>query len=200
MKLGCEDETAATAAVLTSRFFRKLPANLNAVCPFSLATAALYLAGKVHDDFVKIRDAINVAYAALHPGEAGPIEVGELYWAMRDGVGALELLLARTLAFQLAFTHPHLYASQYLDSLRSWCRREKWDQGTPFPPSAAPTVKGNELDVAARVAEVALTLLRDSYIKPELPTSAVPQVFALACISIALGEISTSPYSHREME
>lgn len=64
------------------------------------------MAGKIKDDPVKIRDVINVAHSTLNRG-ASPLELGDEYWSMRDAIVQAELLIARTLKFDLNIEHPH---------------------------------------------------------------------------------------------
>lgn len=71
-----------------------------------IASSTLYLAGKIKDDPVKIRDVINVAHSTLNRGSP-PLELGDEYWSMRDAIVQAELLIARTLKFDLNIEHPH---------------------------------------------------------------------------------------------
>lgn len=71
-----------------------------------IAASSLYLAGKIKDDPVKIRDVINVANITLNRGSL-PLELGDEYWSMRDAIVQAELLIARTLKFDLNMEHPH---------------------------------------------------------------------------------------------
>ncbi len=100
-----------------------------------IATTALYLAGKVEEQHLKLRDVINVChrwlstrmeklsfplhsdssskkrlalslFRTLHP-KREPLDIGEEYWAMRDSVVQTELLIMRMLQFQVNFSHPH---------------------------------------------------------------------------------------------
>lgn len=76
------------------------------ICFQLIAASSLYLAGKIKDDPVKIRDVINVAHITLNRG-ASPLELGDEYWSMRDAIVQAELLIARTLKFDLNIEHPH---------------------------------------------------------------------------------------------
>lgn len=71
-----------------------------------IAASALYLAGKIKDDPVKIRDVINVTHNTLNRGTP-PLELGDEYWSIRDAIVQAELLIARTLKFDLNIEHPH---------------------------------------------------------------------------------------------
>lgn len=71
-----------------------------------IAASALYLAGKLKDDPVKIRDVINVTYGTMNRG-APPLELSDEYWAIRDGIVQAELLITRMLKFDLSIVHPH---------------------------------------------------------------------------------------------
>lgn len=71
-----------------------------------MATTCLYLAGKIKDDGLKIRDVMNVSSNTLHRGSQ-PLELGDQYWSIRDAIIQAELLIMRTLKFQVVFVHPH---------------------------------------------------------------------------------------------
>lgn len=72
-----------------------------------IAASSLYLAGKIKDDdAVKIRDVINVAYCTLNRDSA-PLDLNDEYWAMRDAIVQAELLITRTLSFDLNIELAH---------------------------------------------------------------------------------------------
>lgn len=66
----------------------------------------MYLAGKVKDEPLKVRDVINVARNTLHRGSS-PLDLNEEYWHMRDAIVQAELLVLRMLKFEVTVTHPH---------------------------------------------------------------------------------------------
>lgn len=66
----------------------------------------MYLAGKIKDENVKIRDVINVAHATMNRNSP-PLELNEDYWTMRDSIVQAELLITRVLKFDLSAVHPH---------------------------------------------------------------------------------------------
>lgn len=104
VKLHMKPLTSATASVLYYRFFRA--ASSDDYDAFLIASSCLYLAGKVKDDPVKIRDVINVSHATLNR-DATPLELGEEYWTLRDSIVQAELLITRMLKFDLGVVHPH---------------------------------------------------------------------------------------------
>lgn len=71
-----------------------------------IASTCLYLAGKMKDDPLKIRDVMNVAYNTIHRGSQ-PLELGDQYWSMRDAIVQAELLIMRMLKFNATLIHPH---------------------------------------------------------------------------------------------
>lgn len=81
-----------------------------------IAASTLYLAGKIKDDPLKIRDIINVTHNTLHRGSS-PLEIGEEYWNMRDAIVQAELLIMRILKFEVSIIHPHKYMLHYLKSM-----------------------------------------------------------------------------------
>ena len=42
----------------------------------------------------------------MHP-DSPPLDVGEPYWSIREGIAKLELLVLRTLGFQVKVAQPH---------------------------------------------------------------------------------------------
>jgi len=85
----------------------KLLIQLSLLKPQLIAASSLYLAGKIKDDeSVKIRDVINVAYCTLNRGNA-PLDLNDEYWSMRDAIVQAELLITRTLGFDLNIDLAH---------------------------------------------------------------------------------------------
>jgi len=72
----------------------------------SIASATLYLASKVQDETVRLRDLINVCYHTLHR-DAAPLRLAEDYWNFRDSIVHAEMLTMRLLQFDTTFDHPH---------------------------------------------------------------------------------------------
>lgn len=108
IKLNVKPLTSATAAVILHRFYREVDSADYDI--FLIASSSLYLAGKIKDDPIKIRDVINVAHNTLNKC-SNPLELGDEYWAMRDGIVQAELLIARMLKFDLNVVHPHKVSS-----------------------------------------------------------------------------------------
>nr|CAD7572396.1 unnamed protein product [Timema californicum] len=104
IKLDAQPLTIATASILFHRFFKE--ADVGGYDVYLIASTTLYLAGKVKDDPLKIRDVINVTHNTLHRGSA-PLELGDEYWNMRDAIVQAELLIMRMLKFEVTITHPH---------------------------------------------------------------------------------------------
>lgn len=129
-----------------------------------IAASTLYLAGKVKDDPLKIRDVINVAHNTLHRG-SGPLELGEEYWNMRDAIVQAELLIMRVLKFEVSIIHPHKYMLHYLRSVEGWLGPQEWCR--------------------APVARTAAAFLQDFHHDPAVLDYS-PQHIAVACISLAL--------------
>lgn len=114
----------ASACVLYHRFLKLCHDNDNKVYDEALVgTTALYLASKTEEFPCKLRDVINVSYRVLHQNKA-PLEVGSLYWELRDSVVNCELMMLRTLQFHVAFNNPHKYLVHYLKSLDDWLAEE----------------------------------------------------------------------------
>nr|CAD7407780.1 unnamed protein product [Timema cristinae] len=162
IKLDAQPLTIATASILFHRFFKE--ADVGGYDVYLIASTTLYLAGKVKDDPLKIRDVINVTHNTLHRGSA-PLELGDEYWNMRDAIVQAELLIMRMLKFEVTITHPHKYMFHYLKSLESWFSKEEW--------SRVPLTK------------TSFAFLQDFHFEPSI-LDYTPQHIAVACINLAL--------------
>uniref|UniRef100_B3NZ59 Cyclin-Q n=1 Tax=Drosophila erecta TaxID=7220 RepID=B3NZ59_DROER len=101
-----------------------------------IAASSLYLAGKIkEDETVKIRDVINVAYCTLNRGNA-PLDLNDEYWSMRDAIVQAELLITRTLGFDLNIDLAHKYLLHYMKTLQDWVGPEVWNS-VPIAKAAA---------------------------------------------------------------
>ncbi|XP_046387981.1 cyclin-Q [Ischnura elegans] len=162
IKLDAQPLTIATATILFHRFFKET--DRNSYDPFLIAATTLYLAGKVEDDQIKIRDVINVTHNSLHRGSA-PLELGEEYWNMRDAIVQAELLLMRMLRFEVTCVHPHKYMFHYLKTLEGWFEPAEWRK--------YPIVRSSS------------SFLQDFHHDPSI-LEYKPQHTAIACINMAL--------------
>ena len=129
-----------------------------------IAASCLYLAGKINDDPLKVRDIINVAHNTLHRSNE-PLEIGDEYWNMRDGIMQAELLIMRILKFEVSIVHPHKYMLHYLKSMESWLGKDKLN--------------------SVPVSKMSTAFLQDLHHDPCILDYA-PQHIAVACISLAL--------------
>jgi len=134
MKLEMKPLTSAMAAILFHRFFKEV--DQQDYDEFMIAASCLYLAGKVKDDPVKIRDVINVSYATMNRN-AAPLELNDEYWTMRDSIVQAELLITRVLKFDLSTVHPHKYMLYYMKTLIEWFGQTVWNQMPIAKTSAA---------------------------------------------------------------
>lgn len=96
----------------------------------------MYLAGKIKDDPLKIRDIINVSHNTMYRNTS-PLEIGDEYWTMRDAIVQAELLIMRVLKFEVTITHPHKYMLHYLRSLEGLFGNEMWCKAPIARTSAA---------------------------------------------------------------
>uniref|UniRef100_A0A914W0W4 Cyclin-Q n=1 Tax=Plectus sambesii TaxID=2011161 RepID=A0A914W0W4_9BILA len=165
VKLEAKSSTVAAAVVICYKFLNRMPPEESSVCPYTIGAACLYLAGKVEEDMLKIRDVTNVCYRVINPNKP-PIEVDEDYWNLREGVGRLEYLVLRTMGFQLQLVHPHKFLLHYLVTLKHWLSPSAWERSP--------------------LAETAWTLLRDAYARPDWVTAHSPQTVAIICLNLAL--------------
>lgn len=149
-----------------------------------IAAASLYLAGKLKDDIIKIRDVINVTHNTLNRGNfpffffmaykmlnvfcdiSGdpPLELNDDYWAIRDAISQAELLITRMLKFDMTFVHPHKYMLHYIKSLQEWIGSSVWN--------------------ASPIAKTAAACLQDFHHSPAI-LDYKPSHVAVCCLSIA---------------
>ncbi|KAJ8670660.1 hypothetical protein QAD02_001919 [Eretmocerus hayati] len=161
LKLEANPLTISTAAVLFHKFTRE--SSFQEYDPYLIASTCLYLAGKIKDDNLKIRDIMNVSYNTLHRGSA-PLELGEQYWSMRDAIVQAELLVMRMLKFEVVSEHPHKYLLHYLRSLQAWFGEEEWEKNP--------------------VSRTSMALLQDFHHSPAV-LDYPPKFIAIACINLA---------------
>ncbi|KAH8405880.1 hypothetical protein KR215_011056 [Drosophila sulfurigaster] len=182
-KLKMKPLTAACAAIVYHRFFKEVKASdydefvspallflssfgVNLVEHLQLiAASSLYLAGKIKDDdTVKIRDVINVAYSTLNRGSA-PLDLNDEYWAMRDAIVQAELLITRTLSFDLNIELAHKYLLYYMKTLQDWVGADVWN--------------------SVPIAKTAASYLQDFHHSPNI-LKYKPTHVAIGCLSLAL--------------
>ncbi|XP_013119030.1 cyclin-Q [Stomoxys calcitrans] len=162
IKLQIKPLTSATAAIIYHRFYREMEST--DYDEYLIAASSLYLAGKIKDDPVKIRDVINVAHITLNRG-ASPLELGDEYWSMRDAIVQAELLIARTLKFDLNIEHPHKYLLYYMKTLQDWLGSNVWG--------------------SVPIAKTAASFLQDFHHSPKILLHK-PTHIAICCLSLAL--------------
>lgn len=160
-KLNTNVLTTATALSYFHSFYRN--ATFEDYDPFTIGCTCIYLASKVVDDDVRIRDIINVGLNTIKRN-APPLML-EPYFTMRDSLCQAELLLMRILGFKLKMELPHKFLLHYLSALEDWLGRDTFDQ---LP-----------------AAKIAWSLLQDAYHDP-LVIDRPPEVVATACIHMAL--------------
>lgn len=162
IKLNMKPLTSAMAAVIFHKFFKEV--NSEEYDSFLIASSSLYLAGKIKDDPIKIRDVINVAHNTINRG-SNPLDLGDEYWAMRDGIVQAELLITRMLKFDFNVVHPHKYMLHYMKSLQEWVGPNEWN--------------------SLPIAKTAAAFLQDFHHSPEI-LNFKPSHIAIACLSLAL--------------
>ncbi|KAK7054610.1 Cyclin-related protein fam58a [Halocaridina rubra] len=142
MKLEANVLTIATAATYYHKFFQY--ATLREYDPYLIGSTCIYLASKVEDSDIKIRDIINVGVNCVKRNSL-PLSL-EPYFTIRDSVIHAELLLMRVLGFKLKVDLPHKYLLHYIQSLKDWL--------------------GEETFKSVPITEVAWTVIQDVYHTP----------------------------------
>ncbi|RXG51720.1 hypothetical protein Avbf_16724 [Armadillidium vulgare] len=116
MKLNASVVTMCTAITYYHRFYNNV--NFEDYDPYLIACTCIYLASKVKNDDLKIRDIINVGYHTIHRNRS-PLSL-DPYFELRDSLVESELLLMRMLKFDLHVDLPHKYLLFYLNTLKDW--------------------------------------------------------------------------------
>jgi len=124
-KLKAHPVTIATAAHMYHRFMRTVESS--SYDSYLVGATCLFMAGKVRDNTFKMRDVINVAHHTLHR-DVPPLDLKDEYWARRDAIVQAELLLMRTLQFDVNFPTPHQYLLHYLKTLKTWLPGDTWSK------------------------------------------------------------------------
>ncbi|XP_070559743.1 cyclin-Q-like [Ptychodera flava] len=123
VKLRMESVPLATACMIYHKFFKKC--DLEQYDPYTIAASAMYLASKVCEEQVRLKDIVKVCYRTLHKDEP-PSELSNTYIELRESIARGELLILRVLKFQVAFTMPHNYLQLYMKSMREWLDPQVW--------------------------------------------------------------------------
>ena len=123
IKLKANVLTTATAATFYHKFFSVT--TLEEYDPYLIGSTCIYLASKVEDDDIKIRDIINVGISCVRRGEP-PLAL-DPYFSMRDSLTQAELLLMRVLGFKMKVDLPHKYLLHYMMSLKEWLGSDTFD-------------------------------------------------------------------------
>merc|ERR1712025_1139331 len=90
-KLDANCLTICTAASLFHKFFQAT--SISDYDPYLIAGTCLYLAGKVEDNHLKLRDVINIVCSVLHRS-LEPLPLGDQYWNTRDAIVQAQVLVA----------------------------------------------------------------------------------------------------------
>lgn len=161
-KLRLPSVPMATAVTIYHRFFRDY--DITDFDTYMIATTALYLAGKIEEQELRLTDVINVCHRILHPSEP-PLDIGATYTSLRESIIQCELFLMRALGFQVCIVHPHKYLVHYLKSLYDWL-----DKGTIEK---------------VPIVQTSWAILRDSY-HSDLCLDYSPSLVAVAVIYLTL--------------
>ncbi|XP_065911764.1 cyclin-Q-like [Dysidea avara] len=120
-KLKLRETATSTALVFYHKFKSAFTLEVNENTDHHLiAMAALYLASKTNEEtHLKLSDIVNTCYRCLHKDKP-PLEIGDMYWKLKDSVAAYELVLLRALKFQTEIILPHKYLLHYFLVISYW--------------------------------------------------------------------------------
>ncbi|KAK8720536.1 hypothetical protein OTU49_013260, partial [Cherax quadricarinatus] len=161
IKLKASVLTIATAATYYHKFYTV--ATLEDYDPYLIGSTCIYLASKVEDDDIKIRDIINVGISCVRRGEP-PLSL-DPYFTMRDSLIQAELLLMRVLGFKMKVDLPHQYLLHYMLSLKEWLGEETFE--------------------TIPIVQLAWNIIQDIYHSP-IVLKYSPQLFSAAILNIVM--------------
>jgi hypothetical protein len=122
--LNLPQETICVAKALFHKFYAAR--NIYVFDPYLVGMTSLYLASKIKEDLCKIRDVITTCFRVLHP-EVPFLKIGTEYWLLRESVVKCEMILLRTLNFEICFDLPFAYFFNFCISIvSSVVNAEKW--------------------------------------------------------------------------
>lgn len=108
-----------------------------------IAATTIFLATRVKDERVKIRDLVSVVHCTLNRTVIEPENDAE-FWVIRDSIVQTELFVARILKFQMDTTHPHKFLLYYMKFLQDWFGEKIW-KSIPIAKTAAGFVQVRKL-------------------------------------------------------
>lgn len=172
--------TFATAASIFHRVNKNI--SKSEYDKFTIATGSIYLATKVNEDPIRLKDMINVSQVTLDR-ETSLNELGNDAWilSIRDTIVQTELFIMRVLHFDPSVKLPHpvrsvqitsisvlkivafQYLLNYLNTMENWLDDDTISQ-TP-------------------IAKCAISLLQDFYLNPSI-VDYQPEHIAAACLCL----------------
>ncbi|XP_015786814.1 cyclin-Q [Tetranychus urticae] len=164
VKLEAKLETIASAAIYFHKFYKICsPEQFD---PMLIGATCIYLAGKVEEDHIKLRDLINVFHATLNrANKMIPLQFDNYYWNLRESLVRLELLMLRVLKFDVNNDLAHRFLLHYLRSINEWIGKD-YSSSTAF-------------------SQTCWSLLNDYYLNPKSIDHNASHV-AIAIIEIAI--------------
>lgn len=99
---------------------------------FAIATGSIFLASKVNEDPIRLKDLINVSQITLNRTEALN-EMANTSWVLsiRDTIVQCEMFIMRVLNFNPFTQLPQVYLLSYINTLENWLPNE-WLAQTPL--------------------------------------------------------------------
>jgi cyclin-Q len=162
IKLEVNSETLCSACYYMHKFRRDFDANQYDM--LVMCATALYLAAKVEENHLKIRDVINTFHSTIHKTEE-PLECDNRYWTIRDSIVKCELLLLRMLRFRVSVLLPHRYLTCYLKTLCDWIADD---------------------NISNKLSVTCVAVLNDYYCMDERAITHMPNHIAIAVIKLSL--------------
>ncbi|GMT26280.1 hypothetical protein PFISCL1PPCAC_17577, partial [Pristionchus fissidentatus] len=162
IRLKLKNRSICTAILLMHQLLQK-PVGKH-ICNYTLATAAIMVGLKYEEERnIGIKKVCHAAQSLVSSQIL--TDNCEEVSLLATGVGRLEYVCVREVAFQLNYDHPHTHLACTLQSLQPWMP----EQFEKYP-----------------IMDTAASILRDAYICPELITKYPPKHVALAVVSLAI--------------
>jgi len=116
MKLRLPQLTIATAVIFFHRFYARY--RFREYDRYMIGTTCLFLAGKVEETPKKLKDVIEVTYTIRYKGKEPPKVDSPEFNQLKEQILTHELIVLRTIAFDLTVEHPYKYLLSYVKGIQ----------------------------------------------------------------------------------
>jgi len=116
IRLRVPQTTASCAVILLRKFISSSNQSHYNIPSLLIAQTCIFLASKVMETPMRVRDVINVTLRMIHP-DRPPLEIDLEYKKLKDSMVAHEQIILRQLGFEMRVELPYKYLLNYLHIL-----------------------------------------------------------------------------------